>query len=171
MKKIVIFKLLLIICICVIGCNFEQSSKQTESNIPVSISVWETHDKMPWKFILGPEGAITEVFRNDGLQMVIKEGSIEMQPADNVFAYYEFGPCTWKYDSETNTLRVIVTFSDVVIIADQAELNCGMVDEFYGPLSEDGKIWTAEWKTTTTFDPETPKQKVVNGTLTFFKIK
>jgi hypothetical protein len=112
-----------------------------------------------------------DIVRADGLRMILAEGAITMQPADNIFAHYEFGPCTWSYDPAAKMLKAIVTFADIVIIADQAELNCSTVDEFSGPLSGDGTTWTALWTTTTIFGPEYPNQVADNGTLTFIKAR
>jgi len=136
------------------------------------VGVWQEEGEMPWKFIFAEKGAIKKVFRNDSLVMDIPAGGSTIgTPNDEVFANYVFGPCVWSYDPKTNILRVTVTIEDFYVKAGNAELDCCLIDKFDGPLSKDGKTWTATWTTITQWGGEFADQIDTDRTLILHKIK
>lgn len=124
-----------------------------------------------WTLYLGADGNIPEVYRSEGLHMVLSEGGIlRDSPDKEISVRYIYGNCFWSYDSATNNLKATVTLDNYYVNAQGAELSCSMVDEFEGPISSDKMNWTANWTTITTFDTNTPAQINTGRTLIFDKM-
>ncbi|MHC5163619.1 MAG: hypothetical protein ACYSO4_11020, partial [Planctomycetota bacterium] len=120
---------------------------------------WESPaGKNHWKFTLLEDGAFLEIIRSDNQRMVLEEGGFEVERPDYLLRYI-FGPCEWSYDEKTKHLKITIVIDHFYLKADVSELECMLIDTFEGPISEDGKIWTATWTNTMRFDP--PKPDVV----------
>jgi len=166
MKKHILLVVLSLTALC--GCQQFVTWKTNHS----IAGVWKSEGALPWKFVFAKNGAIKEVFRNDGLRMDISAGGSGSETSDKqVLASYVYGPCVWSYDPKTNILRATVTIEDFYVKAGDAELNCKLIDEFEGPLSGDDRTWNASWTTTTKWHDNAPDQVVADRKLVLTKIE
>ena len=166
---------LLLTSLLIFGCQQKNISKVSDSvnsgeESASFTEVWREQGNR-WSLNLGADGNIPEVNRPEGLHMVLSEGGIlKDSPNKEIFVRYIYGDCFWSYDSESNILKATVTLDNYYVNASGAELSCGMVDEFEGPVSPDKMIWTANWTTITTFDTNIPAQTNTGRTLIFDKM-
>ncbi len=166
MKKHILLVVLSLTALC--GCQQSAAWKASHS----IAGVWQGEGEMPWKFIFAEKGAIKKVFRNDSLVMDIAVGgSTTESPDKQLFAQYVYGPCVWSYDPKTSILQATVTIEDFYVKAITSELSCSVIDKFEGPLSKEGKTWTASWTTTTKWHDNAPDQVIVGRTLILHKVK
>lgn len=150
------------------GCQPSQQSSQKAE--PGVAAVWESQPgKSHWKFTMLNDGTLSEVIRADTQHMILAEGGMEIKGQDYLLRYV-FGPCTWEYAEESKTLKVSITVNDFHIQSPGAELNCMLIDEFEGPLSEDGTAWTPKWTAIMRYDPPAPARVSDGGTLKFTKL-
>jgi hypothetical protein len=131
--------------------------------------LWESSGQNPWKITLAPDGTVSDIVRADGLHFVLSEGMLEMEPAEDVYARYVFGPCTWTYDAASRRLEVVLIIDDMYVKTSETELHCSVIDEFSGDLSEDGQTWAPRWISTAKFDPPMEDQVSEYGQQTFTK--
>ena len=172
-------RLLVLVC-CVFlflfsGCQQNDIFKASDSvesgeeSVSPVIDIWRGQGN-GWVIYLGADGNIPEVYRIEGLHMDLSEKGVqEESPDKELFVGYTYGNCFWSYDSEMNNLKATVTLDNYYVNAGGAELSCGMVDEFEGPVSSDKKTWTANWTTITTFDANIPEQISTGRILIFNK--
>ena len=167
--KFKLFLLSALIAWLAMGCQPGSNQKGLSAGNSTIAGVWHnTEQRSPWKFVLEKDGTISEVFRPDGLHMILAEGGLKQEPAPNLFASYIYGPCTWSYHKATKIMKVKVVIDNFYVKANDSELSCQVIDEFEGPLSNKG-VWTATWKTITKLDPPALDQTADGGTLTFVK--
>ncbi len=180
MKKLLVFILLVLFGSVLLlgGCQKNDISKadnSIESNeelVSSIIDIWQGRGT-GWVIHMAADGNIPEVYRPEGLHMDLSTGGIEKGSANKeISVRYIYGDCFWSYDSKTNNLKVTVTLNNYYVNANGVELDCGMVDEFEGPLSSDKMTWTANWKTIITMFGKNKSEQVSTGrTLIFDKIQ
>lgn len=161
-------KQLLVLVCCVFplfaGCQqnsiskVSNSAENSEKSVPSATEVWRGRGN-GWVIYMAADGNIPELYRSEGLHMILSEKGTQKESANKqLLVRYTYGNCFWSYDPKTNNLKATVTLDNYYVNARGAELSCGMVDEFEGPVSADKKTWTANWKTITTLDANTPEQ-------------
>ncbi len=165
MKNILL--ILLVFTLLFIGCQSHQTVAKPDYPSTI-VGTWEDDSPDHWKFILLEDGKIEEVIRSDAQRMVIAEGNMAIESKDFILAY-QFGPCLWIYDKESNVLYIRITLDNFYIKAGEQEINYAWTDEFSGKLSEDGKRWAAEWITTTMAESQSSGKQVESGRTLYFK--
>lgn len=144
------------------GCG--QNGRVEQDALPQKCAGSWSNVEAGWAFVLEDDGTISKVVRMDGLVMDVKAGGASTESADQqLIANYVYGPCRWSWDAPSGSLRAVVTIEDLYVKAMGAELSCKVIDEFAGPVSEDGRVWTASWKTTTKWHDGSPDQVVDGG--------
>lgn len=142
-RKFCIVSTLLLFC----GC---WQSYENNNCMQSVIGTWKNIEEgEKWNFVFESDGIISEVLRPDGLHMILSEGGTNINPEPNLFIHYIYGPSEWSYDCRARFLQAKVVIEDFYIKSNEAELNCSIIDDFSGRVSEDGRSWTVSWKTIT----------------------
>lgn len=172
-SQVQVSKLKVISCIlpiacflCLTGCGPQHLDNKQQKQVNIA-GTWETAGKKPWKITLEPDGSVSEVMRPDGIHMVLSQGSVEMQPTNDLYAKYTFGSCFWGYDPKTHDLEIVLNIDEMYVKTAQAEFRCSIIDEFSGPLSPDGQTWTPEWVMKEKQPPPRPERVFDYGEQTF----
>ena len=157
MKKTLIVIISSVILSSLAGCQ-KGSPADTEKPKMSLAGVWSEmeHD---WVIKMADDGTISEVYRSDGLHMDLSVKGVQQEMQDeNLFIQYIYGKCWWTYDQNTRILKATVTIDNFYVSAGEAELNCAIIDEFEGPVAEDGSTWKPQWTTKNILDPNAPAQ-------------
>ena len=150
------------------GCQ-ENAVRKAEKSI---IGTWQSEGDSPWRLVFSKKGTFKTIYRFDSIVMdIAAEGLTVDAPEQGVFANYVFGPCQWSYDGKAGILNVKLIIDDVYMKAGDAVLEGSLVDTFKGPLSEDGKTWTAYWVGITQWHDGVPDQVTADTTVVFHKIE
>lgn len=144
MKTKTIFLLLTIALLCLAGCQSSANKTGTSGDNPIA-GTWVSQGPKPWKLILENDGTISEVFRPDGLHMVVAEGGIKKELEPNILAIYTFGPCTWSYDASSNYLKAVVEIEDLYFTTGSISVSSTIKDVFEGQLQNDNSTWAVTW--------------------------
>jgi hypothetical protein len=136
----------------VYGCQ-ESQKRQKESSIykipKVMVGIWEARigdsdDK--WAFKIEPDSSIPKLIHPLAGPINVKEGGYENEgPDPNTFEAYIMGPCKSSFDSTSGIFTVHIVLDGFTIKLPQGELTGTSDDYFKGKISEDGKIWKADW--------------------------
>ena len=98
-----------------------------------------------WKIVLTEDGHVASA--------TIPLGNVEVRPgkttkvemADSGISTYKAGRCDVAYDPQIRELRVEVIVDQVSIAFMSERIAGNTKDVFIGPVSEDGKVWEADW--------------------------
>ena len=156
------------------GC--QRASRQplvSEAVLPPDITgTWKAQDS-PWKIVLSPDGTVSSA--------VIPMGEVEVKPnqttktemKDGSYSTFKAGDCVVEYTLTTRELFVSVQMEEIHIAFLDNVIDGNSIDRFIGPVSEDGKVWTADWITVFDYGPRFPQDAndVFAGQLIFEKIE
>jgi hypothetical protein len=123
---------------------------------PDIAGTWKAQDS-PWKIVLAPDGTVTSV--------VIPMGEVEIRPnkttkvtmLDGSYSTYKAGDCIVEYKPDTRELFVSVKMKKIHIRYLDNALDGNSIDRFVGPVSKDGKTWTADWINIYDYGPRFPQ--------------
>ena len=127
----------------------------------------------PWKIVLSPDGTVSSA--------VIPMGEVEIKPnqtarvemKDGSYSTFEAGDCIVEYKAATRELFVSVEMKSINVVYLDNVIDGKSIDRFVGLVSEDGKVWTADWITVSDYGPRFPQDAndIYGGQLIFEKIQ
>jgi len=110
------------------------------------VGVWKA-DQYEWAFQFERDGTISRLVHTLGGPIKMEEGGDYMEgPDPGTFAYFAIGPCEAKYNPENRQLSLKIFLDAFHMRLPAGDLEGRMEDYFDGPVSEDGKTWTASWR-------------------------
>lgn len=165
MAKTVSVPVLLSCCLLVItGCQEHSSNKSDAAGIikggsefPQFLAgVWKAEGSV-WKIVLSGDGTVSSA--------VIPMGQVEVKPnqikkvlmKDGSYSTYKAGDCAVEYRPGTRELFVSVEMEDIHITFLDNVIDGNTSDFFVGPVSEDGKVWKADWVSIFDYGPRFPQ--------------
>ncbi len=98
-----------------------------------------------------------------------KTTRFEMQ--DGSFSTYTAGDCVVNYTPATRELFVSIEMKRIHVAYLDSVLEGSSIDRFVGPVSEDGKVWTADWIPVFDYGPRFPQGDVYAERLVFEKVE
>lgn len=112
------------------------------------VGVWEASvDKYKWGIKFEPDGSILRLEHIFAGKVKMEEEGIYMEgPDEGTFAVFIMGPCEARYIPETRMIKVKIILDYYIMELPGGELEGRAEDYFEGPVSEDGKTWTVEWR-------------------------
>ncbi len=157
---------LLFIGILLSGCG--ESNRQTGSGTnlypPEVAGIWKTQDpQREWILKIEPDGSISKIFHPLAGPIRITEGGANFEgPDPGTFAVFVMGECKTEYRSFGRILKATVNLESFHFKLPQGELQGRSESYFDGPVSKDGKIWTAKLRDFTYLDgADKPDRKAI----------
>jgi len=131
--------------------------KNQKSEFPdFLVGVWQA-DKEDWAFKFEPDGSISKLVHVLAGPVKMKEGGIYMNgPDPGTFAYFAMGRCEAKYNSTNRQLSVKIFLDAFQMRLPNGDLEGRNEDYFDGPVSDDGRTWTASWRDYSWLDGASP---------------
>ncbi len=139
------------------GCHGPARQPSVRRPLPGEIAgTWKARDSV-WKIVLSPDGTVSSA--------VIQMGEVEIRPnrttrvemKDGSFSTYTAGDCVVDYTPATRELFVSIEMKKIHIVFMDNLIEGNSLDRFVGPVSEDGKTWTADWITVFDYGPRFPQ--------------
>jgi len=112
------------------------------------VGVWEVKtgqykDKLGIKF--EPDGSILRIiYAAEGPVYLAEDESYGEAKNEDAYYFLTMGPCEARYTPETRMLKVKIVMEHMLKLS-IGELEGRVEDYFWGAVSEDGKIWKADW--------------------------
>lgn len=112
------------------------------------VGVWQVKTgqyKDKWGFKFEPDGSILRIIYAAEGPVYLAEGeSYGDAKSEDAYYFSTMGPCEARYRPETRMLKVKIVMDHMIKLS-IGELEGRIEDYFEGPVSEDGKIWKADW--------------------------
>jgi hypothetical protein len=139
-------KILIMIALAFIsGC--EQKNK---SSIPSSLAgTWKSDDadRCLWEFTIEPNGVISKLQNFQGLRVDTAVGDANSRiPELNIDQACTLGQIKVNYEPDNRTLSVQVDTDYYMMYISNQIIEGKGSDIFAGSVSEDGLMWSVEWK-------------------------
>jgi hypothetical protein len=184
MKNLAVFTGLAVILLALTGCknpvNTEKAAaggvigKMADAGQPFPeflVGIWDAND-LGWEFKFELDGRISKLMHT-GTPINVGEGGMYKQFGSGNSIAYALGPCETKYDPKTRQLSVKIVVDYCRMEVDSSSLEYRSIEYFDGPVSEDGKSWTADWRNLTWMEgagaPDVNKPEVMTK-LVFTKV-
>lgn len=140
------------------GCSGRSTGRPvTKTPLPPDIAgTWKARENV-WKIVLSPDGTVSSA--------VIPMGEVEVKPnkttraemKDGQFSTFRAGDCIVEYSPDTRELFVSVEMKKIHVVYADNVVDGSSLDRFAGPVSEDGKVWTADWINVFDYGPRFPQ--------------
>ena len=136
-----------------IGC--QETEKKPDKDVEVTIEgigpgpkflagIW-TADRDGWKFVFEEDGTIGGIIHTIG-RVALKPGQVKKVPLKRGGeGIYKSGKWTVNYDTDLRELFVGIELDHFKAEIVQNVVEGRSTDIFVGPVSEDGRVWEAEW--------------------------
>jgi hypothetical protein len=148
---------IMFLSVWLLGCHGPARPTFVPRPLPPEVAgTWQAQDS-PWKIVLSADGTLSSA--------VIPMGRVEIRPnrttrvemKDGSFSTYTAGDCVVDYTPATRELFVSVKMKKIHIVFLDNLIEGNSMDRFVGPVSEDGKTWTADWITVFDYGPRFPQ--------------
>jgi len=158
---------------CAAGCHEPLRGRSIPKPLPPEIAgVWKAQSS-PWKIVLSVDGTVSSA--------VIPMGDVEIRPnkttrvemKDGSFSTYGAGDCVVNYTPATRELFVSIEMKKINVVYMDNVIDGSSTDRFVGTVSEDGKVWSADWINVFNYGPRFPQDPndVFAEPLLFEKVK
>jgi hypothetical protein len=120
------------------------------------VGVWKA-DEFSWAFKFEADGTIPRLEHVFAGKMDVEDEGIYMEgPDEGTFAVFVIGPCEAKYDPNSRQLSVKIVLDRFHMRLPGGDLEGWEEDYFEGPVSEDGKTWTVDWRSYSWLEDASP---------------
>jgi hypothetical protein len=98
---------------------------------------------------------------------------VKVEMRDGSYSTFKAGDCIVQYTPATRELFVSIQMEKIHIQFGENVIQGSSADRFVGPVSEDGKVWTADWIAVFDYGPRFPQaqEDVFAEPLLFEKIE
>jgi len=139
------------------GCLPANRPSSNKPLLPPDIAgTWEARETT-WKIVLAPNGTVSSAVIDMGAVEVRPNKTSRVEMDDGSFSTYRAGNCIVEYTPTTRELFVSVEMKNIHVVFMDQLIDGNCIDRFVGPVSEDGKQWTAEWIKTFDYGPRFPQ--------------
>ncbi len=149
MKQLLLLAGCVVVLMGIVGCQNDEKVNKTKTDGDKEfpeflVGVWKS-DQFNWGFKFERDGSISKLEHTMGMQINVEEGGLYEEGTEGSTGVYVLGPCEADYDPQTRQLKV-----KIILEHFRMEIPVGVVegnskDYFSGPVSEDGKVWRANW--------------------------
>jgi len=149
MKQLLVFAGFVVLLSVLVGCQTAHRGIEViiegDGEFPEFLAgVWKA-DKDGWEFVFEPDGTISSA--------VISLGRVRMKPGEVTTVPMKMGgkgvyePGEWMvyYAPVGRELMVKISLKDFYVELGENVLEGKSTDIFNGPISQDGKLWQANW--------------------------
>jgi len=155
------------------GCHEPPRQSTVRKPLPTDIAgTWKAQDS-PWKIVLSDDGTVSSAVIPMGEVEIKPNQTVKVEMKDGSFSTFKAGDCVVQYTPATRELFVSVQMEKIHIKYEDNVIEGKSIDRFVGPISEDGKVWTAAWITVFDYGPQFPQDPndISAEPLIFEKIK
>ena len=145
----------------------------SEAVLPPDIAgTWKAQDS-PWKIVLSPDGTVSSAVIPMGVVEVKPNQTTKTEMKDGSYSTFRAGDCVVEYMPTTRELFVSIQMEEIHVVFLDNAIDGNSIDRFIGPVSEDGKVWTADRVTVFDYGPRFPQDAndTFGGQLIFEKIE
>lgn len=156
------------------GCQ-NRSSQPPAGRVmlpPGIAGTWKAQDS-PWKIVLSPDGTVSSAIIPLGEVEIRPNQTMKVEMMDGSISTFRTGDCIVEYIPDTRELFVSVEMKKIHIRYMENVLDGNSIDRLVGPVSKDGKVWTADWINIFDYGPRFPQDAndIYAGILIFEKVK
>jgi hypothetical protein len=139
---------------------------------PDIAGTWKAQDS-PWKIVLSTDGTVSSAVIPMGVVEVRPNQTTKIEMKDGSYSTFKAGDCAVEYIPTMRELFVSVQMEEIHVVFLDNVVDGNSIDRFIGPVSEDGKVWTADWITVFDYGPRFPQDAndTFGGQLIFEKIE
>ncbi len=169
MKRLRVLLVCSLIILSLAGCK---SASRDESGVEVVVEggdafpaflvgTWRANDESGWEFTFEPDGKVSSAIINLGMVKIIP-GKVTRFPTRGG-GKGVFKPDLWTvwYSPEKRELGVVAVIKDFYEDLGKNAIKGNVTDMLVGPISEDGKIWEADWSSMGTYIALIPEPKEI----------
>ena len=157
-----------------LGCQtVTKKSSAGKTTLPTDIvGAWKAQDS-PWKIVLSTDGTVSSAVIPMGVVEVRPNQTTKIEMKDGSYSTFRAGDCAVEYIPTTRELFVSVQMDEIHVVFLDNVIDGNSIDRFIGPVSKDGKVWTADWITVFDYGPRFPQDAndTFGGQLIFEKIE
>ncbi len=140
------------------GCH-PSSTVQTagKTSLPDDIAgTWKARESK-WRIVLSPEGTVSSMRIPMCIVDLKPNQATKVKMKHGEFSTFEAGDCEVEYTPAKRELFVKIDMKRIHVAFPDDALEGSSVDRFMGPVSEDGKVWTADWINIFDYGPRFPQ--------------
>lgn len=156
------------------GCQgpSKQSSVGKAILPPDIAGTWKANGSL-WKIVLSADGEVVSAVFPMGEVEIRPNQTTKVEMKDGQFSTFKAGDCEVEYTPATRELFVSIEMEDIHIVFLDKVIDGNSIDRFIGPVSEDGKVWMADWIKVFDYGPRFPQDAndIFAEPLTFEKIE
>lgn len=159
MRRLVVLAECAIVLLWISGCQGPQESTSGNQKTPLPPEIagtWKARES-PWKIVLNPDGTVSSAVISLGQVEVKPNQTTKVKMKDGQFSTYKTGDCVVDYTPATRDLFVSVEVEEMHIVYMDNVIDGNSIDRFVGLVSEDGKVWTADWINVFDYGPRFPQ--------------
>ena len=147
------------IVVSMCGCTNSGRPSDDKVVLPADVAgTWQARDDEAWRIVLKPNGRVSSA--------VIRMGEVEVRPnkttrvemADGKWSTFKTGDCVVEYTPATRELFVSIEMKKIHIRYMDNVVEGNSLDRFMGTVSEDGKVWMADWISVFDYGPRFPQE-------------
>ena len=140
------------------GCQKPSSPPPVvKTSLPPDIAgTWKARENV-WKIVLSPDGTVSSALIPMGEVEVKPNKTTRAEMEDGQFSTFRAGDCIVEYSPDTRELFVSVEMKKIHVVYADNVVDGNSLDRFIGPVSEDGKVWTADWINVFDYGPRFPQ--------------
>ena len=129
------------------GPSVEKTAKAREPFPEFLVGRWKAN-RDNWEIEFDSDGEVTSMVHYMwAVPIDTADGAYYTDgPDEGTYALFMLGPCEADYKSATRELSVKIIMEKYEIMMPGGMLEGWLRDFFDGPVSEDGKVWTASWR-------------------------
>jgi hypothetical protein len=162
MKKLAVTTIssLTLLFLTVVGC--QKAVKQPADAVaaeplpPEVAGTWKAQSS-PWEIVLSRDGTVTSAVIPMGRVRIRPNQTTKVEMKDGSFSTYTAGDCPVDYKPANRELFVSIEMQDIHIKFMDNVIDGNSVDRFVGPVSQDGKVWMADWISVFNYGPRFPQ--------------
>ena len=126
-------------------CQGPREKQAGRTVLPPDIAgTWKAYDA-PWEIVLSPEGTVVSAVIATATVKIRPNQTTEVEMKDGSISSFKAGDCIVEYTPGTRELFVSLEMEDIHIKYMDIVIDGNSTDIFTGPVSEDGKVWPADW--------------------------
>jgi len=155
-KSAIIFSSALVL-LSIWGCPGPNGRRPGKALLPPDVAgTWQARGSQ-WKIVVEPDATLASAVIDMGTVEVKPNKTAKVEMKDGSFSTYTAGECPVEYNPDTRELFVTVEVEEMHIRFMDNAIDGNSVDRFMGPVSEDGKEWTADWIKVFDYGPRFPQ--------------
>jgi len=157
----VLFCVLVVLAGCEGGPGGKSSQKSGRAVLPADIAgTWKAPYKPgPWEIVLSPEGTVASAVIPMMTAEIKPHKITKVRMLDDTYSTIKGGEFVVEYEPSTRELFVSIEVEEFHIVFLENRLEGNSMYRFVGPVSEDGKVWMADFIHVFDWGPRFPQDE------------